>query len=177
VDRLDKITIVLIAGCILAAVGMLGKEEIATRRKNNAATAAAQGTEAYAQEIALNKQIYQEVTSSMEKGLYTEAAAKLRDVMEKYPGKSLSYVYLARLSVKEGKLGDAIRNYRRAVEMDPDYIDKRTPFFAGSEIKEVVKEGLEKFSREKKLRPQDETVDEALKGVYYLQRRLLGGCE
>jgi hypothetical protein len=61
--------------------------------------------------------------------------------------------------------------------MEPDYVDKRTPFFIGGKIKELVKEGLEKFGREKALRPKDKEVRRILKDLYYLQSRLAGGCE
>jgi len=41
----------------------------------------------------------------------------------------------------------------------------------------VVTEGREKFGREKSLKPKDKNVRKALEDVYYLQRRLAGGCE
>ena len=67
--------------------------------------------------------------------------------------------------------------YRRAVEMEPDYVDERTPLFIGKDLKAVVEEGREKFGREKALKPNDEDVKQTLEDVYYLQRRLAGGCE
>jgi hypothetical protein len=56
-------------------------------------------------------------------------------------------------------------------------MDKKTPLFIGHEVKELVKESLPKFGREKKLKPKDKTVRNALKDLYYLQRVLAGGCE
>jgi hypothetical protein len=61
--------------------------------------------------------------------------------------------------------------------MDPDLVDERTPFYIGGKLERLVKEGMEKFKREKELKPGDESVDKVLKDVYYLQRRLAGGCE
>jgi tetratricopeptide (TPR) repeat protein len=103
--------------------------------------------------------------------------AGLRDVIDKYPERPRSYVYLAQLYLAQGKLGDAIHNYRQAVEMEPDYVDERTPLFIGDKIKDLVTEGREKFAREKALKPKDKGVKLALKDVYYLQSRLAGGCE
>jgi len=51
------------------------------------------------------------------------------------------------------------------------------PMFIGHEVNELVKESLPKFGREKKLKPKDETVKNALTDLYYLQRVLAGGCE
>jgi tetratricopeptide (TPR) repeat protein len=127
--------------------------------------------------MALNAKIYQDVISLKEQELYDEAMTKLQEVMEAYPGKAQSYVYLAQLSLKSGKLADSIHNYRLAVENDPDYMDKKTPMFIGHEVKELVKESLPKFGREKELKPNDKEVRNTLEDLYYLQRVLAGGCE
>ena len=94
-----------------------------------------------------------------------------------HPENPFTYVYLARFHLKEGRLGKSIQNYRRAIEMEPDYVDERTPLFIGDEIGELVVEGREKFGREKALKPKDKEVRRTLKDVYYIQSRLAGGCE
>ena len=158
-------------------IGMLTNQEIAKRRQNNPGVVAKEEKDSYALQMEIDKKIYQEVASYEKQGLYTEAMAKLKDIMKRYPEKSLSYVCLAQLYVDQGKLGDAIHSYRRAVEMEPDYVDERTPLFIGDNIKELVTEGREKFGREKALKPKDKEVRKALKDIYYLQSRLAGGCE
>ena len=158
-------------------MSMLVNREITTRRQDNPGVEAKAEKDSYTLQTEVDKKIYQEVASYKEQGLYPEAMAKLRDVMKEYPEKSMSYVYLAQLYLKQGKLRDAIHGYRLAVEMEPDYVDERTPLFIGDEIKELVTEGREKFSREKALKPKDKEVRKALKDVYYLQSRLAGGCE
>jgi tetratricopeptide (TPR) repeat protein len=113
----------------------------------------------------------------MEKGLYGEAMAELKDIMKKYPDKPRAHVYLAQLYLEQGGLGDAIHSYRQAVEMEPDYVDERTPLFIGDKIRGLVTEGREKFAREKALKPEDKEIKMALEDIYYLQSRLAGGCE
>jgi hypothetical protein len=49
--------------------------------------------------------------------------------------------------------------------------------FIGHEINGLVTESLEKFGREVKLKPNDKEVRNTLEDLYYLQRRLKGGCE
>ena len=177
-DRLDKISVAVIAVLALAAVGMLSNHEISKRQHdNNPGSDSEDDKNSYALQIEMDKKIYQAVASFQKQGLYAEAMAKLEDVIEKYPERPRSYVYMAQLHLKQGKLADTIRDYRRAVEMEPDYVDERTPLFIGNEIKGLVEEAREKLSREKKLRPKDETVKIALKDIYYLQSRLAGGCE
>jgi tetratricopeptide (TPR) repeat protein len=176
-DWLDKLSIVGIVGFALITTGMLGNQEITKRRQHNPGTEAKEEKNSYALQMEIDKKIYQEVTSFEKQGLYTEAMAKLQHIMRRYPEKSLSYIYLAQLYVKQGKLGDGFHNYRRAVEMQPDYADGKTPLFIGDKIKELITEGREKFGREKRLKPKDKEVSKALEDVYYLQSRLAGGCE
>ena len=177
-DRLDKISIAAIAVLALATVGMLANREMSKRQHgHNPDSKAEEGKNSYALQIEMDKKIYREVASYQNKGLYAEAMTKLEDVMKKYPQRARSHVYMAQLHLKQGELASAIHDYRRAVEMEPDYVDERTPLFIGNEIKTIVEEAREKLARERKLRPKDETVKIALKDIYYLQSRLAGGCE
>ena len=176
-DRFDKFNITILVLISLITIGMLVNQEIINRRLGVGDAEAAEMALYYAEKMALNAKIYEEVISLKEQELYDEAMTKLQEVMKTYPGKPQSHVYLAQLSLKSGKLADTIYNYRLAVEKDPDYMDKKTPLFIGHEVKELVKESLPKFGREKELKPKDKTVRNALKDLYYLQRVLAGGCE
>jgi len=176
-DRFDKFNITVIALISLITIGMLANQEIIKRRLGLDDAAAAERALYYAEQMALNAKIYQDVISLKEQELYDEAMTKLQEVMKAYPGKAQSYVYLAQLSLNSGKLADSIHNYRLAVENDPDYMDKKTPMFIGHEVKELVKESLPKFGREKNLKPNDKEVRNTLEDLYYLQRVLAGGCE
>lgn len=176
-DWLDKLSIGAVAGLALITTGMLVNQEITKRQQDNPGVVAKEEKVSHNLQAEIDKKIYQEVISYKKQGLYTEAMAKLKDIMKRYPEKPLSYVYMAELYLEQGKLGDAIHSYRRAVEMEPDYADKKTPLFIGDEIKNLVKESREKFGREKALRPKDKEVRKVLKDLYYLQSRLAGGCE
>ena len=176
-DWLDKLSIAAITGITLITMGMLANQQIVKRRQNNPGVAAKEEKGSYAVQMEIDKKIYQEFVSYKKQGLHTEAMTKLKDIVKRYPAKSMSYVYMAQLYLKQGKMGDSIHYYRRAVEMEPDYVDERTPLFIGDEIKELVEEGRVKFGREKALKPKDNVVRKALQNVYYLQSRLAGGCE
>jgi tetratricopeptide (TPR) repeat protein len=177
-DWLDRLSIGAIAGITLIAMGMLANQAIVKKDQSNAGIIVAVDKKAaYALRMEQDKKIYHEVVSLKGQGLYAEAMAGLNDIMKKYPENSLSYVYTAQLHLGQGNLGEGIHSYRRAVEMEPDYVDDRTPLFIGDQIRELVTEGREKFGREKELKPKDREVRKILKDIYYLQSRLAGGCE
>ncbi|MDY6952755.1 MAG: hypothetical protein SWE60_14685 [Thermodesulfobacteriota bacterium] len=177
VDWLDKLSIAAIAGIAVITIGMLAQQELMRGGRDNPGEEAKAKESAYALQMEEDERLFKEARTAEEKGLYQEAMAQIEDIMKNYPEKSLSYVYLGRLHFKQGKLGESIVNYRQAVEMEPDYVDERTPRFIGDEIKQIVEEGREKFGREKELKPKDKEVRGALKDIYYLQSRLAGGCE
>jgi tetratricopeptide (TPR) repeat protein len=176
-DWLDKLTVAGNVKSLLAAIGMLGQAEFSRKVNDHASASPEKENKAYALRMEMNEKIYHEVTTSMEQGLYGRASEAIKEVMKEYPNNPQTFVYLAELANQQGKLASAIHNYRLAVEMEPDYVDKSTPLFLGEDIKDLVKEGAEKLKREKKLKPKDKVVAAALKDVYYLQRRLAGGCE
>lgn len=176
-DLLDRLSIAATVGLTVISIYMLANHEIAKRPHDNPGTDPKNEKKSYVLQMETDKRIYQEVASYKDQGLYAEAMAKLEDIMKRYPERPMSYVYLAQLYIGQGRLADGIHNYRRAVEMEPDYVDDTTPLFIGDKIKELVIEGREKFGREKALKPKDKKVREALQDIYYLQSRVAGGCE
>lgn len=176
-DWLDRLSIAAIVVITVITIGMVANREIMKRQQVNSGVEAEQEKSSYALQMEMDKKLYQEVISCKEQGLYPEAMAKLKEIMKKYPEKSLSYVYMAQLYLEQGNMGDSIHNYRQAVEMEPDYVDDRTPLFIGDKIKKLVTEGRKKFGREKTLRPKDKEVRKTIDDIYYLQSRLAGGCE
>jgi tetratricopeptide (TPR) repeat protein len=177
VDWLDKLSIAAIAGIAVVTIGMLASHELMERRQHNPGGEAKTEESPYALQMEEDARLFAEVRTLEEQGRYQEAMAEVKGIMENYPEKPTSYVYLGRMHFKQGELAQSIAYYRQAVEMEPDYVDERTPLFIGEEIKEIVEEGREKFGREKELKPDDQQVRDALKHIYYLQSRLAGGCE
>ncbi len=47
----------------------------------------------------------------------------------------------------------------------------------GDMIMDIISETRSKLLREKKLKPGDKSINVALEDIYYLQRRIAGGCE
>ena len=176
-DWLDRLSIAAIAAIAVITIGMLANQALMQREEENPGEEAKGGKSSYALQMEEDNKLFKEVRAFQEQGDYQEAMAQAKDIMKSYPKKSMPYVYLARLHFKQGELRETIINYRLAVEMEPDYVDERTPLFLGEEIKQIVEEGREKFGREKVLKPEDSQVRNTLKDIYYLQSRLAGGCE
>jgi len=176
-DWLDKISIATIGVLVCITVAMVAQSELANRKRSNPGHGNDATESAYQLKQERNDRIFEEVRSQIKAGELEKALGVLEGITEKHPENAQAHVYMAQIKLQKGKLGESLQNYRQAVEMDPDLVDERTPFYIGDKLERLVKEGMEKFKREKELKPGDESVDKVLKDVYYLQRRLAGGCE
>ncbi|MDH3348435.1 MAG: hypothetical protein OEM02_10125 [Desulfobulbaceae bacterium] len=176
-DWLDKINISVITVLSLVTIGMLTAHELEIA-KNGSPKVTAQVTQsAGTGNGTIDTSIYKDVDTLQAKGLYSEALVTLEEIMGKHPSMSLSSVYLARLNVKLGHVEKAIADYRKAVEMNPDYVDKKASSFIGPEIKKFVTQSKSFVEKQLAENPDNKDSKRALKNIYYLQRRLAGGCE
>jgi tetratricopeptide (TPR) repeat protein len=177
VDWLDRLTIAAITTLVLVMGAMLVLHHLGNRKNAEAAPRQPPSVNLFARQMELNKKLFGPVLQIQEGGQYADAITMLDEIAGKYPENPMTYVHMARIRLRQGRLAESIGQYRRAVEMSPDLVDNKTPFFIGRELKDLVTEGREKLAREKALKPGDATVLRALGDIYYLQRRLAGGCE
>jgi tetratricopeptide (TPR) repeat protein len=92
------------------------------------------------------------------------------------PKESFGYMYLGRgYSLKED-YPNSLSNYRRAVEMNPDFVDKTSPDKIGKKYLIPLVRKVVVFSRSPAFKKID-NYKSTLKNLYYLQRRMAGGCE
>jgi tetratricopeptide (TPR) repeat protein len=92
------------------------------------------------------------------------------------PKESFGYMYLAHgYNLKEDYPG-SLANYRKAVEMNPDFVDKESPDRIGKKyLKPLVRKAVV-LARTSGFKKAD-NYKTTLKNLYYLQRRMAGGCE
>jgi predicted Zn-dependent protease len=127
--------------------------------------------------IARNREMFGNTDALITARNFDQALEKIEQIRQQHPDNPQVFVYLARVRYAQGRIADAVTNYRRAVEMEPGYTDKTTPLYIGDRINELLPEARTKLNREKKLKPGDASIRAGLEDVYYLQRRIAGGCE
>ena len=98
-----------IVGLALITTGMVGSREMAQKGHEDPGMVI-QDSAAHAAQIEADRKIYEKVASFEEQGRHAEAMTVLSGIMEKHPGKSLSFVHLARLNMSQGQLVDSVQN-------------------------------------------------------------------
>ncbi len=177
-DLIHKLTITTLLALTVVTAGMLIQNHLTvTRLKVVSVSPQVNLKQAYAQQIAKDAVLYAPVMQLLEEKKFSQAEEQLLEIQISHPDNSQSLIYGAKLQYAQGQSAATIHSYRLAVDKTPDYIDKNTPLFMGDMIMDIISETRSKLLREKKLKPGDKSINVALEDIYYLQRRIAGGCE
>ena len=109
-------------------------------------------------------------------GQIKEAAAALEAVTASDPGASDAHALLGESYSRLLDYPKAVREFRMALSLDADYIDKKSPKFIGKRIKAALREAKPQFLAAKAANPSDAAANSALQDTGYLERMLAGGC-
>jgi predicted Zn-dependent protease len=178
-DSINKLTIAALLVLTVITTGMLIQNHISVSRLQGAAASPQFDLQkAYREQIARDTVLYAVVVQSIQEKNFKQAEKLLLEIETSHPDNSQSLIYRAKLQYAQGQIANAIHNYRLAVNNTPDYVDKKTPLYIGNIIMDVISsEARSKLLREKELKPGDKSISIALEDIYYLQRRIAGGCE
>ena len=119
----------------------------------------------------------EELRTLVEAGQPGAALEGLKGLASENPAMSEPHALMGEAYSRMLDYPSAMKEYRIALMLDPDYVDKNSSKFIGKRIKAAMKEGME-GSKAALARDKDDTqAKAALKDAYYLERMLAGGCE
>ncbi len=171
-DKLDKYAATAIA-LLITISSVLIFYQISTSEASNSAVVVQR------QHTAPDPQLKKKILIAS--GLITnsnldKAGALIEELISQFPYDGSPYMMLGDLRIRQQAPIKAMLAYKEAVDLNPDYLDKKTPDFQGKKIKNTVKEarnliaiGLKKKSGDKALRAHRKTV-------YYMLRKIAGSC-
>lgn len=106
-----------------------------------------------------------------------QAQAMANDLAKAFPFAGAPHMLLGDIALRRQDTVAAMREYRLAVDRNPDYLDKKTRAFQGRKIRQVVEEAQEIVNKGLAEHPDDPALRRDKKTAYYLLRKLAGGCE
>ena len=113
----------------------------------------------------------------LEAGQVKEAIGSLNSLADTNPASGDIHALLGQGYSRLMDYPSAVREFRLALLIEPDYVDSKSPKFIGKRIKAAVKEGMPQFEDALRKNPGDEKAAAALNDAKYLERMLAGGCE
>lgn len=172
-DTLDKWTVCLITVLVLygALLLSLAEESNPVHNGKTAAIAAQQhiATPELVSKIQLAKNLL-----SQDNVAKTEQLVD--SLLKEYPYEGKLYMLKGDIFLRRQQPVAAMYEYKEAIGLNPDFLDKKTELFQGKKIRVTVNEamaaietGIKQFPGDQKLRVDRETV-------YYMKRKLAGSC-
>jgi len=106
-------------------------------------------------------------------GKTADALSEAAAVAERFEGNSQFHLLLARGYREEGDLGTSVVEYRRALEGNRDYSDRRSAFYLGSTLRPFIREVRLAYAG---TGPGAADHSAIHRDLFYLERSLAGGC-
>ena len=107
---------------------------------------------------------------------FDKAEVLLKELIQKYPYEGEPHMLMGDIFMRRQDPVNAMFQYKEAVDLNPDYLDKKTPLFQGKKMKIAVNEAMGDIERGLRKDPADESLKKKRKIIYYLQRRIAGSC-
>jgi predicted Zn-dependent protease len=172
-DRLDKISLwaivvllILSSALISHNMGEAKPGQVNTKRTVGTVTEAPAELKAKVNAI----------KNIMESGNFSKAELLVRELIGEYPYEGEPRMLMGDLFMRRQEAINAALEYREAVDLNPDYLDRKTPLFQGKKLKSAVKEALHEADDMIRKDSGVEDIKKKRKTIYYLQRRIAGSC-
>lgn len=112
----------------------------------------------------------------IEAGTLDKAEAMTLALVQKYPFEGGPRMLMGDIFMRRQEPLKAMPEYRQAVYLNPDYLDRKTALFQGKKLKVAVSEALSGIEKAMHLNPDDASIISSRKDAYYLQRKIAGSC-
>jgi len=116
------------------------------------------------------------VRNLIEGGSLDRAEALIRDLQQKFPYQGELSLLMGDVFMRKQEPIKAMYQYKEAIDLNPDYLDKKTPLFQGKKMKVAVGEAQADIDRKLRERPGDASLKDEKKMIYYLYRKIAGSC-
>ncbi len=173
-DKLDKIAVAAIAALLAWALVLIVYTS-GTGHKNKTAGRQRQlnARQYLDPNLAKETKLVKKLLAS---GSLEKAGLLADEMIKKYPLEGMPYMLKGDFLLhKQDSIG-AMLNYKEAVDLNPDFLDKNTRIFQGIKIKKTVAEAQSVLEKALADGSDDSKLQENKKVLYYMLRKIAGGC-
>jgi len=171
-DNLDKYSVISIVVLIILST-ILIFYQISSGEADNRTAVVLRQYKAPNPEL---KQKVQIASALMENSNFDKASVLIEELVSQFPYDGSPYMMLGDLRIRQQSPIKAMLAYRDAVDLNPDYLDKKAPDFQGKKIKNTVNEARHLIEIELNKNSADKNLRSYRKTVYYMLRKIAGSC-
>jgi tetratricopeptide (TPR) repeat protein len=172
-DRLDRISLWAIVILIISSSALIS-HNMGEAKPDRSGQKRPVAIAVPAVNIEMDKRV--KVIKALIEGNLKKAEMLDQDLIRQYPYEGEPRMLMGDIYIRKQEPVRAVLEYKEAIELNPDYLDKKTPLFQGKKLKIVVREALDDIEKKLKLSPEDESLKKERKIIYILQRRIAGSC-
>lgn len=170
-DRLDRISLLAIVLLVVAASflvafhagGSAGGEQFVMRPQ----------APVFNPELDKKIQVARDLLENNNLAKSEELATLL---LQEHPYDGKPHMIMGDIRLRQQDLVGAMESYRNAIDLTPDFLDKKSELFQGRKIKATVQEARTLIENELKASGGNEALAAKRKTVYYMLRRIAGSC-
>jgi predicted Zn-dependent protease len=172
-DWFDRISIgaiaVLSVGTLVLVQGHRGEVKPDQKLQHRAPVVDAAANGDLANNVRLIKNL-------IEAGSLSQAESMIRGLKLKFQDQGELSMLMGDVLTRKQLPVMAMHEYKEAIDLNPDYLDKKTPLFQGKKMKVAVGEALAEIENRISQNPDDASLKQEKKVIYYLYRRIAGSC-
>lgn len=175
-DRLDKFSffalVILLAGIVFLVVQEKNRPQSEGVRRN--AGQSMVDVKRYFdpnldKKISLAKKLI--VTNNLK-----DAERVVDELIKGFPYEAHPFMLKGDIALRRQNSIAAVSAYKRAVDLNPDYLDKKAKEFQGKKIKKTVEEAFSVIEKEIEQSGSSEVLEKNKKLMYYMLRKIAGSC-
>lgn len=100
----------------------------------------------------------------------------VNSLINEFPYEGKLYMLKGDLQMRRQQPIAAMHEYKEAVSLNPDFLDKKTELFQGKKIKVTIEEAMAAIESGLQQNPKDIRLKDDRETVYYMKRKLAGSC-
>jgi Flp pilus assembly protein TadD len=100
----------------------------------------------------------------------------VNSLIGEFPYKGELFILKGDILMRRQQPVAAMYEYKEAVDLNPDFLDKKTKLFQGKKIKITVEEAMAAIESDLQQHPDNTQLKSDRKIVYYMKRKIAGSC-
>ncbi len=169
-DKLDKLSLLAIIILVVSTSFLVAVYADDTREQNQAIR---QQVRIFNPELDKKVKVARDL---LENNNLLKAQELATALISEYPYDGAPHMIIGDVQLRKQDPVAAMDSFRNGIDLNPDYLDKKTKVFQGKKVKATVMEAKAIIEKDLKADPGSSVLKKKRKTVYYMLRRIAGSC-
>lgn len=172
-DKLDKLTIASVTVMLLYAAVLLISAGDQPQKEHE------EKSRQVAHQYIINPELDSKIalaSNLLAQDNIDKTESLVNSLLDEYPYEGKLYMLKGDILMRRQQPVAAMYEYKEAIELNPDFLDKKTELFQGKKIKVTVEEAMTVIQSGLQQQPDSTKLKNDRETVYFMKRKLAGSC-